>query len=61
MLSKYVIGSFAGGASGRVERKALVHPGPSNNGMLNRLLQVLLPVFAILLAVLAYAIRPNQS
>lgn len=65
MLAKFEIGSFTGGPSERVAgatggaHRAVVGgaaaPAPV---LLNRLMQILLPVLAVLLAVLAYELRP---
>jgi cytochrome b involved in lipid metabolism len=59
LLTKYVLGDFAGGESSRPARKTVVVASNSNSGAaMAKLLQILLPFAVLLLAVLAFAIKP---
>jgi len=59
VLEKYLLGDFAGGESARPARKMVAVAQGSNSGAATaKLLQILLPFVVILLAVLAFAIRP---
>ena len=58
MLSKYIVGTFSGGESGRPARKVISADQSSSAGAaLIRVLQLLMPIIAVALALLAYAVK----
>ena len=61
-LDKYLIGDFAGGESARPARKQVTAGTGANSGAAAaKLMQILLPFLVVLLAVLAFAIKPAQK
>ena len=62
MLSKYHIGTFAGGDSARPARKTVSADASSSAGAgLAKLAQLLLPLLVVLAALLAFYINPNAA
>jgi len=60
MLAKYMLADFAGGESSRPARKVIAADASSSAGAgLAKLLQILLPFIAVLLAVAAFALKPS--